>query len=107
MVLIKDGFDRNVAFASRKLSPTQNKPSAIEKERYAVLFAVQWLEHYVTGAKILLCDDKNPLKFSSACASNNSKLTFEHFSYNFDIEVRHRSGTLTRTVKPFQDCSEI
>jgi hypothetical protein len=91
---IKDGYERPIAFASRKLSVTQRKWSTIEKESYAVIFALQRFEHYLLGAKILLYTDHNPLKYLTACAPNNSKLTRWALALQqFDIEVRHRSGT--------------
>jgi hypothetical protein len=49
---LRDGCERPIAFASRKLSDTQRRWSTIEKESYAVIFALQRFEHFLRGAKI-------------------------------------------------------
>ena len=51
---LRNGCERPIAYASRKLSETQQRWSTIEKESYAVIFALQRFEHYLIGAKMLI-----------------------------------------------------
>ena len=45
------------------LSKTQCKWSTVEKEAYAIHFALQKLDHYLHGAQFVIKTDHKPLKY--------------------------------------------
>jgi hypothetical protein len=67
------GSERPVAYASAKLTDVQRRWSVIEKEAYAVIFALQRFDVMVFGNPITLYTDHNPLQFlvSSVPRSTN------------------------------------
>ena len=58
-----EGNHRPVAFCSKKFSDTETRYSCIEREAYAVLFALQRFDLIVYGSKILLFSGHNPLQY--------------------------------------------
>ena len=89
----KGGQERPIAFAAAKLSDVQTRWSTIEKEAYAVVFALRKFDVNVFGCKINLFTDHNPLQYLIACAPNSAKLTRWALSLSrYDITVRHIAG---------------
>ena len=64
-----------VAFASFKLTPTQQAWSTIEREAYAVIWALNRFRDMIFWSRITILSDHNPLKFIKEGASTSSKLT--------------------------------
>ena len=64
-----------LAYASCKLSPTQRNWATIEKEAFAIIFALKKFDDIVYGRKITVFSDHNPLKFLSDAVPKSSKLT--------------------------------
>ncbi|GFV96661.1 retrovirus-related Pol polyprotein from transposon 17.6 [Trichonephila clavipes] len=65
-----DGEDNihPIAFGSQKLNPSQQKWSTIEREAYAIIWALKRFETLLCGAKIFLLTDHNPLVFLTSAA---------------------------------------
>ena len=59
---MEDGSERLIAFASRTLSPAEQKYSQIEKERLAIIFAVKF-HQYIYGHHFTIYSDHQPLKY--------------------------------------------
>ena len=65
----QDGSDPNfrnekpIYYLSHRLSDTQTRWSTIEKEAYAIHFALQKLDHYLHGAQFVIKTDHKPLKY--------------------------------------------
>ena len=57
---IKD--EMPIYFLSHKLSKTQQKWPVIEKEAYAIAYALQKLHFYLAGAKFVIKTDHRPLQ---------------------------------------------
>jgi len=70
-----NGQEKPIAFASAKLTPTQMNWSTIEREAYAVVFALRKFRNFVFGTKITIFSDHNPLMYLKECAPKSSKLT--------------------------------
>jgi hypothetical protein len=82
-----------IAFVSSKLSPTQRNYSTIEKESYAVIYALDKLDHLLHNAEILLYVDHNPLKYITMCAPSSPKLTRWSLSLaRYKIITHHVKG---------------
>jgi len=97
----KDNNNKDIplAFASQKLTETQQRWSTIEKEAYAAVFALQQFEHIVFGARIHLHTDHNPLVYIRGNTNTCNKLTrwALHLS-RYDLVVHHKRGTENHTA---------
>jgi hypothetical protein len=87
--------ERPVAFASSKLSDTQRRWSTIEKEAYAILFALRKFDSIVYGFRIRVQSDHNPLRFLSDSVPKSSKLVRWQLALNrYNLTIEHRRGSL-------------
>lgn len=68
------GKDRPVAFASRTLTKSEEKYSAIEKELLAIDWATKYFRPYLFGRKFTLYTDHQPLTYALNLKTPNSKL---------------------------------
>ena len=85
---------RPIAYASKKFSDCQVRWSTIEREAYAVLFALQKFGVIVFGNKIILYSDHDPLKFMMNGNPISAKLLRWSLAIQkYDIEVTHIKGT--------------
>lgn len=92
-----DGEEMPIAFLSKKLSPSQSKWSAIEREAFAVVWALGRLDTWLFGMKIQVRTDHNPLTYLSRSASDSARLTRWSLALQkYDLEVRHIKGALNR-----------
>ena len=83
-----------VYFLSHKLSDTQTRWSTIEKEAYAVFYAIQKLHYILYGAQFTIKTDHQPLIYLLRSPSNNKKVQnwmMQLSSYACTIE--HIKGT--------------
>ena len=88
-----DGIEHPIAFASAKLNDTMRRYSVLEREAYAVLFALKKFDTMVYGCKIILYTDHNPLQYLAINAPKSAKLTRWSLSLTrYDITVRHING---------------
>jgi len=69
------GQEHPIAFASQKLTPTQCAWAAIEREAYAVIWALSRFRDIVFGSHITIFVDHNPLKYLTESAPKSAKLT--------------------------------
>ena len=100
-----EGEDRPIAFASAKLSDVQTRWSTIEKEAYAVIFALQRFDVIVFGSQIVLYTDHNPLQYLAACVPKSAKLTRWSLSLTrYDITVKHIHGKDNVTADCLSRC---
>ncbi|GFX77873.1 retrovirus-related Pol polyprotein from transposon 297 [Trichonephila clavipes] len=83
-----------IAFGSQKLNPRQQKWSTIEREAYAIIWALKRFETLLCGAKIFLLTDHNPLVFLTSAAPQCPKLQrWELAIQRHDIEASHMKGS--------------
>ena len=66
--------EKPIYYLSHKLSPTQTKWSTIEKEGYAIYYALQKLDHYLHNAKFTIKTDHQPLKYILDSPMQNKKI---------------------------------
>ena len=89
----EDGNEKPIAFASAKLTSTQMAWSAIEREAYAVIFALKKFRNFIFATKITVYSDHNPLMYLRECAPKSSKLTRWALALEaFDITWCYRPG---------------
>lgn len=91
------GTQRPIAFLSKKLSDSQAKWSAIEREAYAIVWALGKLDTWLFGAKIKVATDHNPLTYLTRSASSSARLTRWSLALQrYDIEIIHIRGSLNK-----------
>ena len=69
-----DGNDLPIAYASKTLSDTEQRYSTIEKELFAIMFALKTFRPYLYGQKFTLFTDHRPLQWLFSLKDPNSKL---------------------------------
>ena len=82
-----NAIEQPIRFLSKTLTPVQSRWSTIEKEAYAIYYALQKLEDLLGGVQFTLRTDHNNLIFMNQNGSRkvlNWKLSIQHF--NFFIE---------------------
>ena len=88
------GVEFSVAYASQRLTSTQNAWSTIEKEAYAVIWSVIRFRTIIFGAHITVYSDHNPLRFLAECAPKSAKLTRWALALQeFDILLNYKKGS--------------
>ena len=91
--------ERPLAFGSSKFTDTQTRWSTIEKEAYAVVYALQQFEHIVFGSRIDLYTDHNPLQYIVNNNTTCTKLTrWALYLSKFDLVMHHKSGVLNNNA---------
>ena len=90
----EDGItEKPLAFASMKLSETQSKWATIEREAYAVIWALKKFRSWIFGSKIIVYSDHNPLLYLTEAAPKSAKLTRWSLALQeFNIDFRYRAG---------------
>ena len=66
-----DNIEKPIAFASQKLTEVQTRWATIEREAYAVIFALDKFGYIVFNSQIILYCDHNPLIYLVNCASEH------------------------------------
>ncbi|XP_064482824.1 uncharacterized protein LOC135395659 [Ornithodoros turicata] len=93
--LADDGKEHPIAFLSRKLSPTQTRWATIEREAFAIIWALQRLETWLFGAMITIITDHNPLKYLTLTTPHSARLTRWALALQkFNVTIVHKQGTL-------------
>ncbi|GBN53915.1 Retrovirus-related Pol polyprotein from transposon 297 [Araneus ventricosus] len=117
-VLIQEddtGFQHPVAFASRKLGPTEIKYSVCEKEALGILFAITHFKNYLYGSEfIVYCDQQSlsRIKTLKDLSSRISRwfLTLQEYSYKIIHKpgrLNHMADYLSRARYPNEDSVSI
>ncbi|XP_062584037.1 uncharacterized protein LOC134245806 isoform X2 [Saccostrea cucullata] len=70
----ENGIKKPVAYASKKLTAQQVKYSTIEKECFAIIWAVQKFQRYLYGKQFMLETDHQPLIYLSQSKVLNARL---------------------------------
>lgn len=90
-----EGRDRPIAFLSKKLTPSEAKWSTIEREAFAVVWALGRLETWLFGGKIKVLTDHNPLVYLSSTPSSSARLTRWALALQkFNLVFEHVKGTM-------------
>ena len=88
-----DGSENPIAFASMKLSPTQSRWSTIEREAFAVIWALRKFRSWIFLSKIVVFSDHNPLLYLTESAPKSAKLARWALALqDYNIDFRYRAG---------------
>jgi len=84
-------LDYPVAFASTKLTETQQRWAIIEKEAYSALWGLQKFKHWLFGTVVTLYSDHNPITFLTETTPKSSKLVRWSLALaEFNVVFRYR-----------------
>ena len=88
-----EGVEKPIAFASMKLSPAQSHWSTIEREAYAVIWALKKYQPWILLSKVIIFSDHNPLLYLTESAPKSAKLTRWALALqDFNIDFRYKTG---------------
>ena len=96
---IQDGREVVIAYASATLSKAQRNWSTIDREMYALYYAVQHFKVYLQNRKFVLLSDHNPLTYLRKIKNpqgRHARMLLE--MENFDYTVEYRKGKLHSNV---------
>jgi len=86
--------EQPLAFASQKLSGPQTAWAKIEREAYAVIWALNRFRYIVYGTKVTVYCDHNALLYVRECAPKSAKLLRWALTLQeFDLEFRYIKGS--------------
>lgn len=86
-------IEQPIAFASKKLTKSQESYATIEKEAYAIIFALKKFETYIFGSEIQIVSDHNPLTFLRECSPQSARLQRWSLALEkFNTHVSYRRG---------------
>ena len=89
----ENGIERPVQYISKMLNSTQRRWSAIEREAFAVVYALQTLRPYLYGAQFTILTDHKPLKSLFLNEIKNTKIQrWAMLIAEYGMPIEHRSG---------------
>ena len=89
-----DNEEKPIYYLSHKLSQSQAKWSTIEKEAYAIYYALQKLDHYLHNAQFVIRTDHKPLKYILDAPMQNKKIQLWSLSIaGYNCSVDYIKGT--------------
>jgi hypothetical protein len=88
-----DGEDRPIAFASLKLSCTQQRWGTVEREAFAAIWSLQKFKQWIFGSEVTLYSDHNPLTFLTESSPKSSKLMRWSLALQeFNVKFKYKPG---------------
>jgi len=88
------GVEHPLAFISQKLTETQCRWSTIEREAYAIVWALGRFRDLILGSHITIFCDHNPLQYIRESAPKSAKLLRWSLALaEFDLELRYTKGS--------------
>lgn len=91
----KDGVDHPICYFSKKFKTNQRNYSTVEKERLALVLALQYFEVYVSSscAPVIVLSDNNPLVFLHKLKNKNQRLLrWSLMLQEYNLEIRNIKG---------------
>ncbi len=90
----EDGFEKPVAYFSKKLNRHQKAYSTVEKESLALVLAMKHFEVYVASSeRVVVYSDHNPLAFLAKFKSANARVfRWSLVLQPYDLQVKHIAG---------------
>ena len=87
------GTERVVQYASQKLTETEERWSASEKECYAIVRAVQKFRQYLLGTEFTLFTDHKPLSTLFVATVKNTRIQrWATILSEYDMKIEHKPG---------------
>ena len=93
-VLLQD--EKSLAYASRALTPTQQRYAQMEKETLAIVYGVQKFHHYIYGRTTDVETDHKPLQYISNKPLQEAPLRLQKMMLilqRYDLKVKYVPGS--------------
>jgi hypothetical protein len=88
-----EGVEKPIAFGSAKLNSTQRSWATIEREAYAVIYALRKFKSIIFGAEVVVFTDHDPLSYLNECIPKSAKLTRWSLALQeFNLTLKFKSG---------------
>ena len=85
--------ERVIQYLSKQLSPGQQKWPVIEREAYAIIFAVNKLRHFLLGSKFTIFTDHKPLRSPFTAEMKNVRVQrWAIMLAEYGCDVEYKSG---------------
>ena len=92
--LTQDGDEKPIYYLSHKLSKSQCKWSVVEKEAFAIHFALKKLDYYLHNAQFIIRTDYKPLKYLLEYPMQNKKIQLWALSMSgYNCSIEYIAGT--------------
>lgn len=92
--MTESGEERPISFASHRFNGTQMRWATIEREAFAVIWALRKFDTWVYGARINIVSDHNPLTYLTTTHPAGAKLVRWALALQrYNVTVSHRKGT--------------
>ena len=90
-----NGVEEPLAYASQKLTDTQSNWATIEREAFAIIWALNRFKNIIYGSQITVYCDHNPLKYNiHDCVPKSARLLRWALALQeFDLEVKYTKGS--------------
>ncbi|HSN24358.1 MAG TPA: ribonuclease H family protein [Methylomicrobium sp.] len=89
-----EGTEKPISFASAKLKGSQLAWSAIEREAYGIIWALNKYKTWIFLSPITVFADANPLTYLTASAPKSAKLTRWMLAWQeFQVTYKYKKGT--------------
>lgn len=96
LVQIQGGERRSIAYFSKKLSSTQRRYSATERECLAVLLSIENFKHFVEGSKFIIQTDAMSLTFLRTMSIESKSPRIARWALKlakYDLSLQYKKGT--------------
>jgi hypothetical protein len=91
----ESGQEHPIAYGSQKLTNTQSAWSTIEREAYAIIWALAKYQDIIFGCHIMIFSDHNPLTYLTENIPKSAKLTRWTLALQeYDITLKYNKGKL-------------
>ena len=88
-----DGIERPIQYISKQLSEGQQKWPTIEREAYAIVYAVGKLRHFLYGSKFTIYSDHKPLKTLFTSEMKNCRIQrWAIMLEEYGADIEYKSG---------------
>lgn len=97
LMQVQEGQKKPIAFYSKKLSATQQKYSATERECLGVILAIERFRHYVEGTVFKVITDAQSLKWLNQVSVEGNSARLVRWAMKlqqYDFELEYRKGGL-------------
>lgn len=87
-------FDKPIQYASKTLNAAQRNYSTIERELFAIIFALETFRHYLLGFEFILYSDHKPLIYLFNSKRHQSKLyRWRTCLSDYNFKILYKSGS--------------